>query len=172
VSATPQRLLPRDPSPDAQWARPARGHPAQGRPAGPHLEAVPDGAWLRRRMRLRRRVLALTGLLLALVPVFGLVLVHVDLTKNEERLTSLQRRVTAAQQQNVRLRLEVAQLGSPGRVVSRAQALGMVPPPSVLYLTAVPDGTATATPAPGPAPTTPAASIAGLAATKRADRTP
>jgi len=66
----------------------------------------------------------------------------------------------------------VAELGSPDRVVSRAQALGMVPPPSVLYLTAVPDGAAAATPAAGPSPTTPAASIAGLAATKRADHTP
>ena len=46
----------------------------------------------------------------------------------------------------------------------------MVPPPSVLYVTGVADGPAAGSVA--PPPTTPAASIAGIAATKRADRTP
>jgi cell division protein FtsL len=165
VSADPRRLA-RDPSPDAGWARPAP------RPAGARLEVVPDGAWRRRRRRLRRRLLALTGLGLALVPVFGLVLVHVELTTSEDRLTSLQHRVDTAQQANVQLRLQVAQLTAPSRIVNRAQALGMVPPPSVLYVTGVPDG-ATAVTAPQATPaTTPASSVAGLAATKRADRTP
>jgi cell division protein FtsL len=167
VSADPRRL-PRDPSPDAAWPVPG-GSPRQPRP---RLQVVPEGAWRQRRRRLRRRLLAFAGLLLALVPVFGLVLVHVVLTSNEQRLTAIQRRVSAAQGANVQLRLQVAQLGSPARVVSRAQALGMVPPPSVLYLTGAPDGGATASPSPAPPATTPAASISGLAATKRADRTP
>jgi len=157
---------PRDPSPDAQAPRRL---PTGDRPA---LRVVPDGAWRRRRRRLRRRALTALGLLLALVPVFGLVMVHVHLTTSEDRLTAIQRRITAAQQDNVRLRLQVAELSSPTRIVSRAQALGMVPPPAVLYLTGVPDGSATASPSPAPPVTTPAASIAGLAATKQADRTP
>jgi cell division protein FtsL len=165
VSADPRRL-PRDPSPDAQWPR--RDGP---RPAGPRLEVVPEGAWRQRRRRRRRRLLALTGLVLAMVPVFGLVFVHVDLTRTEERVTAVEHRVAAAQQANVQLRLQVAQLNAPSRIVSRAQALGMVPPPAVLYLTGVPAGTATASSVPPPA-TAPAASIAGLAATKRADRAP
>jgi cell division protein FtsL len=117
-------------------------------------------------------VVALTGLLLALAPVFGLVLVHVSLTTNQERLTLLQRQATAAQQTNVRLRLQVSELESPARIVSRAQQLGMVAPPSILYLAAAPDGAATPSPTPAPPVTTPAASIAGLAASKRVDRTP
>jgi cell division protein FtsL len=167
VSTNPSRMARPDPSPDAQWAaRPG------SRPPTARLEAVPDGAWRHRRRRLRRRVVALTGLLLALAPVFGLVLVHVSLTTNQERLTLLQRQATAAQQTNVRLRLQVAELESPARIVSRAQQLGMVAPPSILYLAAAPDGAATPSPTPAPPVTTPAASIAGLAASKRVDRTP
>ncbi len=173
MSAEPQRLgapaprrPPRDPSPDA--AAPRRDPAPTARPT---LHAVPDGAWRQRRRRLRRRLVATTGLLLALVPVFGLVMVHVNLTTKEARLAALQRRITAAQQANVQLRLQVAQLGAPDRIVSRAQALGMVPPPSVLYLTGVPDGPATSA-SPSTPVTTPAASISGLAATKRADHTP
>lgn len=167
MNAEPQRRQPRDPSPDAQW--PARGPAPRQRPP---LRAVPDGAWRQRRRRLRRRLVTATGLVLALVPVFGLVLVHVHLTTNEHRLSALQRRIGAAQQANVRLRLQVAELASPNRVISRAQALGMVPPPSVLYVTGVADGQATASPSPSTPVTTPAASIDGWAATKRADRTP
>jgi hypothetical protein len=100
------------------------------------------------------------------------VLVHVDLTTNETRLTALQRRVAAAQRANVQLRLQVAALSAPTRIVSRAQALGMVPPPSVLYLTGVPDGAAAAASPPSAQATSLAASIAGMAATKRADHTP
>ena len=160
--------MPRpDPSPDAQWAtRPS------GRPSGPRLEVVPDGAWRTRRRRMRRRMVALGGLALALAPVFGLVLVHVGLTTSEERLTLLQRQATAAEQANVRLRLQVAQLESPARIVSRAQQLGMVPPPSILYLTASSDGSAATSPTVAPPVTMPASSITGWAATKRADRTP
>jgi hypothetical protein len=165
VNADPRRLA-HDPSPDAAAPRPAAA------PARPRLEVVPDGAWRRRRRRLRRRLLALTGLGLALVPVFGLVLVHVELTTNEERLAALQHRVTTAQQANVQLRLQVAQLTAPSRIVNRAQALGMVPPPSVLYLTGVPDGTTAVMAPQAPTASTPASSVAGLAATKRADRTP
>ena len=102
--------------------------------------------------------------------MFGLVLVHVELTANEQRLTALQTQAQAAQQANVRLRLQVAQLASPSRIVSRAQQLGMVPPPSILYLPAQPDGS---TPVAQASPVTaPAASISGWAASKRADTTP
>ena len=163
VNASPHRPQRPDPSPDA--ARPSR--PARPRPP---LELVPPGAWRARRRRLRRRVLALTGLVLGLAPVFGLVLVHVELTANEERLSTLQGEAQSAQQANVRLRLQVAQLESPSRIVSRAEQLGMVSPPSILYLPAQPDGS---TPVALASPvTTPAASIQGWAASKRADTTP
>jgi cell division protein FtsL len=163
VNASPHGLSRPDPSPDAsRVARPPRPRPP--------LELVPPGAWRARRRRLRRRLVAAVGLVLGLAPVFGLVLVHVELTANQQRLTTLQRQAQAAQQANVRLRLQVAQLESPSRIVSRAQQLGMVPPPSILYLPAQPDGS---TPVALAAPvTTPAASIQGWAASKRADTTP
>jgi cell division protein FtsL len=163
VNASPQRLPRPDPSPDASRVAP----PPRPRPP---LELVPPGAWRARRRRRRRRLVAVIGLLLGLAPVFGLVLVHVELTANEQRLSTLQRAAQAAQQANVRLRLQVAQLESPSRIVSRAQQLGMVPPPSILYLPAQPDGS---TPVAQASPvTTPAASIQGWAASKRADATP
>jgi cell division protein FtsL len=131
---------------------------------------VPPGAWRARRRRLRRRLVAAVVLVIGLAPVFGLVLVHVELTANEQRLTALQTQAQAAQQANVRLRLQVAQLESPSRIVSRAQQLGMVPPPSILYLPAQPGGS---TPVAQASPvTTPAASVSGWAASKRADTTP
>jgi hypothetical protein len=167
VSTNPNRMGRPDPSPDAQRIpRPASS------PSGPHLELVPPGAWRNRRRRLRRRLVAAGGLALALAPVFGLVLVHVELTANQERLTVLQGRAVAAQQTNVRLRLQVGQLESPARIVSRAQQLGMVPPPSIMYLPAQPDGSTAGSPVQAPPVTTPAASIQGWAASKRADTTP
>ncbi len=162
MSTDPRRLAPSDPSPDAH----RRPRPAER----PQLELVPPGAWRARRRRLRRRVVAVFGLVLALAPVFGLVLVHVELTANEERLTTLETQAAGAQQVNVRLRLQVSQLESPSRIVTRAQQLGMVSPPSILYLPAQPDGS---TPVTQATPvTTPAASIQGWAASKRADTTP
>ena len=45
--------------------------------------------------------------------------------------------MTAAQAENQRLRLDVARLESPSRIVAEAQArLGMVPPAVVIYLPA------------------------------------
>jgi len=107
-----------------------------------------------------------------LAPVFGLVLVHVYLTTNEAGLTRLLQQTGDAQAVNVKLRLQVAQLESPARIVDRAQQLGMEPPPSILYLNAAPNGASTPTPTPASPVTTPAASISGLAASQQADTTP
>src|SRR6202040_2624963 len=86
--------------------------------------------------------------------LFGLAAVHVLLTEGQFRLQRLQRQSDDAQAQYVRLRLEVAQLESPQRIVAAAQErLGMVPPTALTYLT--PTGPVT-TPGP-PAKVTPAA---------------
>ena len=85
------------------------------------------------------------------------MLVHVELTTNEHRLTWSRDQASEARQVNVRLRLQVAQLESPARIVTRAQQLGMVPPPSILYLTAA----AGRDPDASPAAATPAASTTG-----------
>jgi len=105
--------------------------------ARPPLKVVPRGprtGWSR---RARRRMVVVGAALFSLAVVFGLVLVHVRLTTNEMRLTSLQSQLSQAQEQNLRLRLDVAKLESPARIVATAQQLGMVSPPSITYLTAV-----------------------------------
>jgi cell division protein FtsL len=67
--------------------------------------------------------------------VFGVVITHVVLAQEQFRLAHLQSKAAAEQAKNEQLKLEVAQLQSPARVVSAAeQRLGMVPPSSVTYL--------------------------------------
>jgi hypothetical protein len=85
--------------------------------------------------------------------VFGLVGVHVILAQNQLRLDRLTAQAAAEQVTYERLRLQVAQLESPARIVKEATDRGMVMPPGVTYLmppraqattTTVPQGTATA----------------------------
>lgn len=70
-----------------------------------------------------------------LVSLFGLVASHVMLTQGQFRLDVLRARAASEQSRYERLRLKVAELESPSRIVAAAQErLGMVPPPSVTYL--------------------------------------
>jgi len=82
--------------------------------------------------------------------LFALAGFHAFLVAGEARLDGLQTRVSEEQTRYQRLRLEVAALESPERVVAAAQErLGMVPPPSVTYLS--PSGAVTgALPSEGP----------------------
>ena len=68
--------------------------------------------------------------------LFGLVVFHTLLLKNQQRLDHLDRDVTDAQAHYQQLRLEVAQLEAPQRVIDVATTkLGMVPPDGTTYLT-------------------------------------
>jgi hypothetical protein len=182
MSSTSTSLRPRpvrDPSPDAQRRRrpPAAqpghptgraAHPAGGAPGSnrPALEVIPPQP-----SRLGRRLLIGSAALVTAAILFGLVLVHVDLTAKELRLTRLQDQANQAESTNLRLRLKVAQLQSPARIVAAAQKLGMVPPPKITYLTAVPQS---GPPAGSPlvsAPT-PAEGLPGWAVTKRVAAAP
>lgn len=128
ITARRARVI--DPSPDA--LRPRRARPEAARPPLELVARRPPNPLL------RRRLLAAGGLLAALGLVFGLVLVHVELTANELRLTTLQARAEKARVANLTLRLQVSQLESPERIVAKAQQLGMVFPPAITYLTAPP----------------------------------
>ena len=165
MSTSTETLRPRrrDPSPDAN--RPLR---APGRAAAP-LEVVATGYRSPRSRRNRRRLLTVAAIALALATVFGLVLVHVELTANEVRLTDLQSRADAARVRDLKLRLEVAQLESPARIVAMAQQLGMVSPPSITYLPGVPGGGNAAGTATG---SVGQSGIAGWSVVKRADTGP
>jgi cell division protein FtsL len=88
-----------------------------------------------------------------LAVVFGLVAIHVLLAQNQFELDRLNARSAVAEAQYDRLRLQVAQLESPERVVAAAEGrLGMVLPPKVTYLTPnAPAGPASSGSAPPPA---------------------
>ena len=132
------RVALRDPSPDAGWRR---GDAIPRRK--PNLEVVPAAGRSARARRISRRAMIATGILAALATPFSLVLVHVELTTNQLRLTSLQTHADQAQRDYEKLRLQVAQLESPARIVATAQQLGMVTPTTIHYLTASPGSGAT-----------------------------
>ena len=76
---------------------------------------------------------ALAGL--ACAGLFAIVGVRVLLAQGQGPVDQLESKVTAAQAENQRLRLDVAGLESPSRIVAEAQSrLGMVAPAVVVYL--------------------------------------
>jgi cell division protein FtsL len=119
-----------------------------------HLEVVPPGARSPRAQRRRARLLAAAATGLLLTVLFGLVAFHVVLTQGQLQLDQLQSRAADEQARYDRLRLQVAELEAPERVVAEAQQrLGMVPPPGVTYLSPTGVATSTAPPAAGRAGT-------------------
>jgi cell division protein FtsL len=163
-TSTTLRARPaRDPSPDAQHRR-TRVRPTAPRPPLEVIVPTPS--------RLRRRALIAAAVLTAVGILFGLVLVHIDLTAKEMRLIHLQDQASRAQDTNLKLRLEVAELESPARIVATAQQLGMVPPPKITYLTAVPGSVSPTAGSPPISEPTPAEGLQGWAMTKRVATAP
>ena len=117
-------------------ARRLRTRPGIVRPPIPRppLRIVEPGERTAQARRRRSRLLAGVAITIFATMVFGLVLVHVVLAQNQLRLDRLTSRAAAAQVTYEQLRLEVAQLESPTRIVSEATARGMVTPPGVTYL--------------------------------------
>lgn len=111
------------PRPDA---RPGPRH------ARPHLELVapPKPRW-----QLRTGPTVALGAFLAFVIAFVVVACQVMLVQGQQRLDDLDRALGEQSDRYGELRLEVAELESPERIVAAATALGMVPPPEVTYLT-------------------------------------
>ena len=73
--------------------------------------------------------------MLAVLGLLGVATLHVVLSQGQFQLERLDARAGQEQERYERLRLEVAELESPARVVAAAQErLGMVPPPGVTYL--------------------------------------
>jgi cell division protein FtsL len=86
--------------------------------------------------RRRTRLLAVAVSLLVGLGLLGIACLHVVLTQGQFELDKLNARAEREQQRYEQLRLQVAELESPERVVAAAQErLGMVPPPAVTYLT-------------------------------------
>ncbi|MCU1462186.1 MAG: hypothetical protein JWO37_2261 [Acidimicrobiales bacterium] len=140
-------------------AAPAR-RPAEG-DAPRRLRVVPDGALSPRAQRRRARLLVGLVACVVVAGLFGAVFFHVLLTQGQLQLDRIQTRAAAEHARNERLRLEVAELQSPERIVAAAQQqLGMVPPASVTYLS--PSGSRPA----GPPATKPAARPSAAPAAK------
>lgn len=91
----------------------------------------------------RRRILWATVSLVALVAL-AVSACQVLIAQSQFELARLQSDAATAEDRYDRLRLQVAELESPGRIMATAQErLGMVPPPGVTYLTPVPSDSAT-----------------------------
>ena len=114
--------------------RPRPTPPVKRAPARPDLRVVREEE-LREaeRARLVRQLVAAAAVIAALC-LFGVVVFHVLLTQNQFRLDKLQEQSLERQAEYDRLRLQVAELESPDRIIAAAQALGMVSPPKVTYL--------------------------------------
>ena len=116
-SAAP-RLRPADTRPSLQVVDPAYRSPAA--------------------RRARARVMGLLVVIVVAAALFGLVTSHVALTQGQYRLEDMRNTAEVEQARYERLRLQVAELESPGRIVAAAQErLGMVPPPGITYLSPV-----------------------------------
>jgi cell division protein FtsL len=67
--------------------------------------------------------------------LFGVAVSHALLIEGQLELDRLDQQVATEQARYERLRLEVAELESPERILNDAQELGMVPPEDVTWLT-------------------------------------
>lgn len=114
-------------------AAPAPRRAPGSRPAPRHLTVV--DANVRRRARRVRVAVWGFGVVTAL-SVFIAVAFHVVLAQSEFQLDHLSRQTDVAQRRYEHARLSVAQLGSPARIVARAEQLGMEPADDIRYLTA------------------------------------
>lgn len=113
-------------------APPAPRPDEQPRPR--HLRLVPEGLTPAQRRR-RARALLMAGIGAAAMIGLALVYFHVVLAQRQFALDHLQSQVQTAQATYQQRRLQVAQLGSPAQIISRAEGeLGMIQPSRVSYL--------------------------------------
>lgn len=109
---------------------------SEARPARPPRLEVVKPRKLSARAR-RRRARALTALTVfgTVLLVFGVVAVHALLAQGSFELTKLEERVSKAEARYSNLRLEVAELEAPDRIIRVAkERLGMTEPQKVTYL--------------------------------------
>jgi cell division protein FtsL len=98
----------------------------------PQLRVVDDP----KPRRLNLAVVTTLGVGAVFAVLFGLVVFHTLLLQNQQKLDHLNTQVSDAQGQYQSLRLQVAQLEAPQRIIDVAtHQLGMVPPDGTTYLT-------------------------------------
>lgn len=110
--------------------------PARIPPADRRLRVVSDQRVVTARRRRHLRAIALLVGFVMAASLFALAAFHAMLASGQAGLDTIEQQVSDAQARYEQLRLEVAQLEAPSRIVGEAkQRLGMVPPPAVTYLT-------------------------------------
>lgn len=118
--------------PQSPPAEAPRGAKAGGR--GTHLRVV--GPHESRRWRLRLTPVAGVGFIVLLfAALFAVAVSHALLIESQARLDRLEEGVAREQARYERLRVDVAELESPDRILGDARALGMVPAEDVRWLT-------------------------------------
>lgn len=122
VAVTAPAVRPATPPGRIPSSRPAA-------PARPRLEVVEP------RRRLRTGPTIALGAFLTFVVALALVTCQVILVQGQERLDRLEADLTTEAERYDRLRLQVAELEAPERIVDAATALGMAPPDTITYLT-------------------------------------
>jgi cell division protein FtsL len=119
---------------------PERGPRVDRTPADakPSLSVVDPRYRTPAQRRARARLMGVLLLVVVAAALFGLVTSHVALTQGQFRLEDMQAKAEEEQARYERLRLQVAELESPARIVAAAQErLGMVPPPGITYLSPI-----------------------------------
>lgn len=132
-AAAAARALGLDPGPTA--AVPDQS-PSRRPGAKPHLRVVGPGELTPVQRRRRARAILVGSAMVALAIAFALVYFHVILAQRQFKVDDLNNRVQQQQLTYQKLRLQVAELGSPQNIISTAEGrLAMVQPASVTYLT-------------------------------------
>ncbi len=131
---------------------PLRSGAARRAEARPPLRVLDRPARPPRSGRDRRMIAAVGGGLLFAAVLAGNVAVHAETTQGQLELERLETTARERQARYQQLRLRVAELEAPQRVVAQAGRMGMVEPDGVTYLTPTAQ-TSAAPPPPGPRPT-------------------
>jgi cell division protein FtsL len=109
----------------------AAPRPEERRRPRPELHVVPEGQPRRRRTRLFTAL----AVLAAVVGLFAILSLHVILTQEQMTLDRLEAQADELEAQNQRLRVQVAELESPNRIVTEARRkFAMAPPTSIVAI--------------------------------------
>jgi cell division protein FtsL len=96
----------------------------------PRIQSTP------RQRRLRFGFLVTSAFVLILGVFSSAIALHATLAKNQLVLDEVRAKVTQAERQNQRLRVEVAELEAPAHVIGKASELGLVPADRVTFVSA------------------------------------
>jgi cell division protein FtsB len=81
-------------------------------------------------------VIGTFALVTLFVSLFGMAAFHAVIVQGQDRIDALDKQVLTAGSETQKLRLQLAELMAPDRIVEEAKTrLGMVEPPNVVYLT-------------------------------------